>query len=367
MVHEGRICRGGLEAGKLFRCAEPDLMRCAHICVDGTMWRNFGLRRIERYCTLVNTRLRKNVCLDRECTISILLCTTEVELRVPARTTLRDLLFEQGVEVPFGGWGRCRGCRIRVHAGTAEITAVQRERLSEEELKIGWRLACQGSLIDDLVVELRQWDAAILEDDSLFAFEPRPGLGVAVDLGTTTLVAQLLDLRTSRVLAVRTSLNGQACYGADVMSRIEYACGDGHLPALAQLLRLQITSLIDQLVFSAKVRSTEIRDVVLDDNMGMYHPFCGLDVEPLAHYLFESPHAGLKVFPAGKLGWNLNAEATVRFLSCLGGFVGNDVLAAVLATRLGESVEIVAFFDLGTNGEIVVGNSAGLLCASTAV
>lgn len=287
-------------------------------------------------------------------------------MTAPAGTPLRDLLFAQGVEFPCGGRGRCRGCRIRVHAGTAEITAVQRERLSEEELKNGWRLACQCSLVDDLVVELRQWDAAILADDSLFAFEPRPGLGVAVDLGTTTLVAQLLDLRTSRVLAVRTSLNGQARYGADVMTRVEYACGDGHLPALAQLIRRQIASLIDQLVFSAKVRSTEILDVVLVGNTVMHHLFCGLDVEPLSRYPFESPYTGLKVFRAGELGWNLNPEATVRFLPCLGGFVGSDVLAGVLATGLGESKEISALVDLGTNGEIVVGNSSGLFCASTA-
>jgi uncharacterized 2Fe-2S/4Fe-4S cluster protein (DUF4445 family) len=306
--------------------------------------------------------------LSLERTYRILLRPTGTELHAPAGTALRDLLFEQGVEFPCGGQGRCRGCRVRVQEGTAEVNAAQRERLSEEELKNGWRLACQCSLASDLEVELRQWDAAILADDSPFAFEPRPGLGVAVDVGTTTLVAQLLDLTTSRVMAVRTALNAQARYGADVMSRVEYACGEGEerLLALTQLIRSQIAGLIDQLLFSSRARRDEIRDIVLVGNTVMHHLFCGLDVEPLSHYPFEPHDAGLQKFSAIDLGWNLNPRATIRFLPCLGGFVGSDVLAGVLATRLSESEELRALVDLGTNGEIVVGNSARLLCASTA-
>ena len=74
-------------------------------------------------------------------------------------------------------------------------------------------------------IELAQWEAAILTDDSVFAFTPQEGLGVAVDLGTTTIVAQLLDLQTGHVLAVRTALNAQARHGADIMSRVEFARG----------------------------------------------------------------------------------------------------------------------------------------------
>ena len=296
----------------------------------------------------------------------VLIRPTGVELRAPAGTSLRDLLFEHGVEFPCGGLGRCRGCRIRVQEGAAEINDAQRERLSEEELEGGWRLACQCRVTNDLEVELRQWDAIILSDDSPLTFEPRPGLGVAVDLGTTTIVAQLVDLTTGLVLAVRTALNGQARYGADVMSRIEYACGDGHLSALSELIRRQIASLVEQLVFSDRAKSTEIRDVVLVGNTVMHHLFCGIDVEPLSHYPFESANTGPQVFRPHDLDWNVASHATIRFLPCLGGFVGSDVLAGVLATKLSENEEMGALIDLGTNGEIVIGNRAGLLCASAA-
>jgi len=296
----------------------------------------------------------------------IIVRPTGVELRAPAGASLRDLLFEQGVEFPCGGQGRCRGCRIRVLEGTAEVNAAQRKRLSAKELEDGWRLACQCSLGDDLVVELRQWDAAILVDDTPFHFEPRPGLGVAVDLGTTTLVAQLVNLSTGKVLAVRTGLNAQARYGADIMSRLQFAAAEDGRATLERLIRRQIASLITQLMVSAKVSGDEIRDVVLVGNTVMHHLFCGIDVEPLSHYPFESNEIGLQTFRASELEWNLNKACTVRFLPCLGGFVGSDILAGILATKLAESRENVGLMDLGTNGEIVVGNQSKLYCASTA-
>ncbi len=135
----------------------------------------------------------------------IILQPTHAELTAARGTPLRDLLFEQGVEFPCGGQGRCRGCRIRVLRGEAKVNPAQREILSAEEISQGWRLACQCILESDLEIELRQWDAAILPDETTFAFQPREGLGVAVDLGTTTLAAQLLDLRTGGVLAVKTA------------------------------------------------------------------------------------------------------------------------------------------------------------------
>jgi uncharacterized 2Fe-2S/4Fe-4S cluster protein (DUF4445 family) len=87
---------------------------------------------------------------------------------------------------------------------------------------------------------------------------------------------------------------------------------------------------------------------------------------PLAAAPFQSDQLGLQERQAGELGWSLHGDPRVRFLPCLGGFVGSDVLAGVLATRMHESDELVALVDLGTNGEIVVGTAERMLCASTA-
>jgi len=276
------------------------------------------------------------------------------------------LLFEQGVEFPCGGQGRCRGCRVRVLKGQAELNRAQQERLSPEEIKEGWRLACQCLVEGDLEIDLRQWDAAILADDTPFVFRPREGLGVAVDLGTTTLVAQLLNLSTGKVLAVSTGLNAQARYGADVMSRLHFAVLEGGQQQLETLIRRQIGALIEQLLFSAGRLGAEIADIVVVGNTVMHHFFCGIAAEPLTRYPFEPLEGGLQTFRSSALDWKLVSDPLVRFLPCLGGFVGSDTLAGILAAKLLEHDDLVGLVDLGTNGEIVIGNKEGLLCASTA-
>src|SRR5690349_2778090 len=92
----------------------------------------------------------------------------------------------------------------------------------------------------------------------------------------------------------------------------------------------------------------------------------GVELEPLSQYPFEPVNDGLQTFTADDLGWRLNGAVSVQFLPCLGGFVGSDILAGLLATGLHESHELVGLVDLGTNGEIVLGSRERLLCASTA-
>jgi uncharacterized 2Fe-2S/4Fe-4S cluster protein (DUF4445 family) len=287
-------------------------------------------------------------------------------LRVKRGTALQDVLFAHGVEFPCGGRGRCKGCKIKVLAGVLPITDEDRQKLSGAELAEGWRLACRGQAQSDLKIELAQWEAAILTDDSVFAFTPREGLGVAVDLGTTTIVAQLIDLQTGHVLAVRAALNAQAKCGADIMSRVSKAVARGGQQMLQTLVRKQIGRMTQELLSAASFAERDIESVVVVGNTVMHHLFCGVSLEPLSHYPFEPVSLGLQVFEAEQLGWSLPGNPRVRFLPCLGSFVGSDILAGLLATKLHERERVAALIDLGTNGEIVVGNRERLLCASTA-
>lgn len=241
----------------------------------------------------------------------------------------------------------------------------EKARLSAKELAHGYRLACCNRAQTDMRIELAQWASPVLVDDSPFDFRPGEGLGIAVDIGTTTLAAQLLELETGRTLAVRTALNAQAVHGADIMSRIEFAVSSGGQRVLQQIIRRQVGGLLSELIAEAGGRSPLAR-VVLVGNTVMHHLFCGIDVAPLSRVPFEPLEGGHQSFSSKDLDWVLPCQPIIQFLPCLGGFVGSDILAGILATRLHDTTALQALIDLGTNGELVVGNRDRLLCASTA-
>ncbi len=282
-------------------------------------------------------------------------------LEVEAGAALQDLLFAHGVEFPCGGRGKCKRCRVRVLSGALTPTEEERQILGAADIEAGWRLACRARVDADVKLDIAQWETTILTDESVFEFTPSEGLGVAVDLGTTTLVAQLLDLQTGHVLAVRTALNPQAAYGGDVMSRVEMAVAGGG-SKLRDLIREEIGCMLAELAEGPGA----IRQVTIVGNTVMHHLFCGLPLDGLARAPFETTGDGLVRFTAAELGWGLLDGAEVRFLPCLGSFVGSDILAGIIATKMNLSQDLVALIDLGTNGEIVVGTRDRLICASTA-
>ncbi len=284
-----------------------------------------------------------------------------VEVEAARGETLRDLLFAHGLEFPCGGRGACKGCRVKILRGAAPAAPEELAALTAAEIAEGWRLGCRIRPQADIALEIAQWEAVVLCDDTPVEFTPREGLGIAVDLGTTTLVAQLVDLQSGHVLGVQTALNPQAAYGSDVMSRVEFAVSQGGAGQLKEAIRRTIGGLVAQLSAVGKVH-----DIVIVGNTVMHHLFCGIDVEPLSHVPFQSPRSEAEVFSAGELGWNITPETSVKFLPCLGGFVGSDILAGILATRIAGSHDLAGLIDLGTNGEIVFGNRERMVCASTA-
>ena len=279
----------------------------------------------------------------------------KLQLHPRAPETLADRLFEAGVEFPCGGESACGGCKVRVLEGEVPVTLAMRDALSEPEIRDGWRLACCASASGRVVVEVEQWSLPVLTDEARVAplepIEPRAGRGAVIDLGTTTLVVQVVDLASGEVVGVETALNPQARYGADVMSRLQY---DLRQPGeLGRVIRQALGPMLG---------GEPLREVLLAGNTAMHHLFCGLDVEPLTHAPFVSPTLGGYRFADGELAWPGPAE----FLPCLGGFVGSDLLCGIVATRLDEQPRPRALFDIGTNGEVAVGSAQGMVCASTA-
>lgn len=287
-------------------------------------------------------------------------------LDVKPGTPLKDVLFTHGVEFPCGGKGKCKGCRVRVVEGELPVTRAESQVLKPEELEKGWRLSCLAKAEGNLTIDLAQWENTILADDSVFEFKPRQGYGVAVDLGTTTVVGQLLNLSTGQVLAVRTALNMQALHGADIMSRIGFAVADKGQKQLEHTIRTQIGQIIMELLAVARITGEDLRNVVIVGNTVMHHIFCGIDLTPLSYYPFEPEDDGHKIFKGREVDWPFAPEVRIDFLPCLGGFVGSDILAGILATKLHLSEKPLALVDLGTNGEMVFGNKDRMVTASTA-
>lgn len=280
-------------------------------------------------------------------------------LEVADQRPLREVLFEAGVEFPCGGRGRCKGCRVKVLRGALSPTPDDLAAFDGEAIAQGWRLACRHKVCGDLELELAQWEMTVLGDESAFAFVPREGLGIAVDLGTTTIAAQLLDLSSGNVLAVETALNDQARHGADILSRAEFALNGGQ-GELQRLIREQIGAMAARLLANAAGPAK----IVLVGNSVMHHLFCGIAIDPLTTHPFAPDHPEAMRFNAAELGWTMQGDVT--FLPCIGGLVGSDILAGVIATGLADREALTALVDLGTNGEVVVAKGGRLLCTSTA-
>ena len=284
-------------------------------------------------------------------------------------TLLQDLLFEEGVEFPCGGQGACGKCRVRVVSGRLDATGEDISLLGEEAVDAGWRLACRGRITHDATLLLAQWDARVLSDNTPIEVSSRDGWGIAVDLGTTTVAAQLVELAAGNVLSVRVGLNPQVACGADIMSRVHYAVTGGGALRLTTIIRRYVGAIVRELLNEA-IQSDHpaksLREVVVVGNTVMHHLFAGYDVASLARCPFNTPHPAEAVFSAADLEWDLPAPCQVRFLPCLGGFVGSDVLAGVIATGMDRSPGLQVLIDLGTNGEIVVTDGDRMLCAATA-
>ncbi len=184
----------------------------------------------------------------------------------------------------------------------------------------------------------------------------REGLGVAIDLGTSTVVLRLHDLTTGEALATAAFENPQHLGGADIMARIRF---DGEQPGLLQqVATCALADALDGIVEDP----TRIRELVVVGNPTMRDLFFGLDVQPLGAAPYRSSSGGSSLeYPASKLGLALHPDATVYGLPLLGGHVGADTVASLIAHELTEGSMLL---DLGTNTEIALAHRNKLWVAS---
>jgi uncharacterized 2Fe-2S/4Fe-4S cluster protein (DUF4445 family) len=283
-------------------------------------------------------------------------------IEVNAGTPLIDTLHEFGVEFPCGGKGTCGACKVKLLAGELKADEAQQQKLKKLKLGTDWRLACYCTADSDITLEISQFEHIILADNSTFEFQPQNGFGIAVDLGTTTVVAQLINLENGHILDSVSDINPQVKFGGDLIARIQ-SCLDGKQQEQQTLIRNKIGLMIQSIL---KKNPVKVARIAVVGNTVMHHIFTGLKVDSLSFYPFDSPDLGAQNFTTKELGWNLPDETKVQFFPSIGSFVGSDILAGIAATKMATRKEFSVLIDLGTNGEIVVGNRDKIVCASTA-
>ena len=285
------------------------------------------------------------------------------------------------IRADCGGMGVCGKCRIIVETPEVpDLTDVENDHLSPGLIASGYRLACQLIVDRPLAVRLSDagQDRGHVEAKKVFSGpypvnpimdlpEGKRCLGLAIDLGTTTIAGYLCDLKTGHILSSSATINPQRRYGDDVISRINYACrGDDNLKKLQSLALNAISYLADTCLREVTGSRKDLYGITVAGNTTMEHILAGLDVSGLGRTPFNpSTHSEINLM-AADLGLDFMPETRFVILPIIAAFVGGDTLACVLADKPYLRDEITLIVDLGTNGELVLGHKKGLWSTSCA-
>ncbi|MDR2355812.1 MAG: ASKHA domain-containing protein [Clostridiales Family XIII bacterium] len=327
-------------------------------------------------------------------------------VRVAPGTRIAEAARAAGIpiETPCGGAMICGKCKVRINAaGLPYADRGDTRLLTETEKREGCALACATIVCGDMCVTLptdgdAREEAQILQDGVSFEPELAPEItkdyapkrdetavraggalrgveagdtrealyGVVADIGTTTLVAELVDLRSGKAIAARSSVNPQTAYGQDVLSRIKFASDPQGLATLRALLLSEINDLTAELCARAGIGADRVYEIVLSGNTAMLHLAMGLDPAPLGRVPFVSRLRGGERFGAEESGLGISPLGLVYLPPIISAYVGADISSGILAAQLHRRRGRSLFIDIGTNGEMVAADNGKLCATSTA-
>lgn len=321
------------------------------------------------------------------------------------KRSLLQLMQEQGIylSAPCGGAGTCGKCKVMVselgqsfYDGEKEgchsmdrsgiqqsFSEAERAFLTKEEQRKGIRLACQifpKASIEVQAVQPEEEKMAVLTGcrDKTASIGKRTGpFYIAIDIGTTTIAMALVDKATGDVVKEYTSLNHQRTYGADVISRIQKAIG-GSAEGLQEKICSDIAKGIFEMIKNLWEMKPGVERAVIAGNTVMLHLLLGHSCKPLGSYPFQTPFLEEERLPLSALLKHAVTEdaekniisraASVEVVTMPGfsAFVGSDIVSGMLACGMWQEEKCCFLLDIGTNGEMAVGNREKILVASTA-
>ncbi len=318
---------------------------------------------------------RKDCVLRRLPPVPVMVVTEKGSQIVNVREgqNLLEAMVQAGlfVQSPCGGTGKCGKCKVQLVEGSLSVTSVDEKLLSQQELEQGIRLACCAEPQEPCTIrfyENREYQVVseytITEEESV-SMAGEDSFGIAIDIGTTTIALELVGLQSGATITAVTLQNHQSAYGADVISRIQAANG-GKLSALQQCIRSDLLNGIKNLLAKAGVAASDVEKLVISANTTMVHLLMGYSCETLGVAPFTPVDLGpISVSASQLLGIDL-LFCPVWIMPGISTYVGGDIVSGLLACDFDHLERPCLFIDLGTNGELAIGNRDGIVSASTA-
>jgi len=305
--------------------------------------------------------------------------------------TIYEILREKGIflDAPCAGNGRCGKCLVCASGSLSEVTESEIKALSADELAAGMRLSCQARPTGRCEVRLSQRGKMDIEETATlggFVLEPpltfRDGMayyygrelgsadrpvGMAVDIGTTTVVAYFYDMVTGELLDTESGMNVQRAYGADVISRIDCCIKDEDaLSGQHSAIVGQLNGFIEAFTSKNGISPWNILHAVVAGNPTMQHLFAGVSPNGIAVAPFTPSSLFGNDVSAGALGLDISEEAPVFIAPAVSGYVGGDITAGMASACLQKAEKPCLYIDIGTNGEMAIGCREFICCCSTA-
>lgn len=303
-------------------------------------------------------------------------------MTVAEGTTLLQAAREGGLnlEAPCDGRGSCGKCRVRVSGQLAPPDEFEVSQLGNL-LRTGLRLACRTKIYGAVQAQIestgRESFVALTEArSSQWSFDPpvrnryqegRPCYGIALDIGTTSIAAELIDLINGKSLGAEACLNPQTAYGGDVLTRISFAAEHTNGTQKLQAKAAEgISSLIERLTAVHSISKEDIYEMVVAGNTTMLHLFLGVSPRSLAQAPFRPVFTQQVDVSPAKAGLHMATGGVITLLPSAAAFIGADIVAGLLAVGHRFHSGTALFIDIGTNGEIVASKNGKLAATSSA-
>lgn len=307
---------------------------------------------------------------------SVTVAKTGEKINCSENANLLRTLLDAGVFIdnPCNGIGVCGKCKVKMVSGqVSEMSETEKKIISVQEQKDGIRLSCMTEILGDVIVEPLQTERKhkVLTEGMLPEFEKDPydsGYGVAVDIGTTTVVTSLIDMRTGKELASASMINAQKHFGLDVLTRItyEYEHPNAGISELQKAIVDSLNDMIKEVCEKALVDPNEIIEIDVAANCTMMHMLLGVDARSIGRSPYKPEFLEAQKLLAKEIGLHAGEDTVLYCLPQVSAYIGADIVAGAYVCQLKKETGNVLFIDIGTNGEIVLANNGRLLCCSCA-